>query len=64
MSEQNCENCAFRAKYDNNPGSFLGKIWRWHANWCPGWKNYMNSIPGEKRMVIAEKYDMKKYQYS
>lgn len=64
MSEQNCENCAFRAKYDNNPDSFLGKVWRWHANWCPGWKSYMNSLPDERRVEIAEKYDMKKYQYS
>jgi len=61
MSGSSCENCAFRAKYDNNPKSFLGKLWRWHINWCPGWKAYMKSLPDEKRTVIAEKYNLKKY---
>jgi len=62
MPESNCGNCAFRAKYDNNPQSLLGKIWRWHANWCPGWKQYMASLSEKERLEIARKYDMKKYQ--
>ena len=62
MADQNCENCSFRAKYDNNPKSILGRIWRWHANWCPGWKMYMTSVPDEKRVELAEKYNMTKYQ--
>jgi hypothetical protein len=61
MAESNCGNCAFRAKYDNNPKSFLGKIWRWHANWCPGWKAYINSLVDADRMEVAKKYNMKKY---
>lgn len=61
MSEQNCGNCTFRAKYDSRPGSFLGRLWRWHANWCPGWKAYMESLQPEDRISIAEKYQMKKY---
>jgi hypothetical protein len=61
MAESNCGNCAFRAKYDNNPKSFLGRIWRWHANWCPGWKTYMNSLGDADRMEVAKKYNMKKY---
>jgi len=61
MSEQNCANCTFRAKYDNHPGSFLGRIWRWHTSWCPGWKAYMKSLKPEDRISIAEKYQMKKY---
>jgi hypothetical protein len=28
MSDQNCENCAFRAKYDNNPKSFPLHYWK------------------------------------
>jgi hypothetical protein len=64
MSTQNCENCSFRAKYDNNPKSFLGRLWRWHANWCPGWKSYMTSLRKEHRIKIAEKYNMEKYLYS
>ena len=56
-----CKKCILRAKYDNNPKSFLGKLWRWHANWCPGWMFYMKSLPEEERAIIAEKYTMKKY---
>ena len=61
MAESNCANCAFRAKYDNNAKSFLGRIWRWHANWCPGWKAYMISISDEERMELAKRYNFKKY---
>jgi len=39
MADVTCENCPFRAKYDINPKSFLGRLWRWHINICPGWKN-------------------------
>ena len=60
MADQSCENCSFRAKYDANSKSFLGRMWRWHANWCPGWKAYMKSLPDEKRESIAEKYNMTK----
>ena len=62
MADQNCANCAFRARYDNNPKSILGRIWRWHAGWCPGWKSYMKSLPDDDRVKIAEKYGLKKYQ--
>lgn len=62
MAEHNCENCAFRAKYDNNPKSILGRIWRWHANWCPGWKKYMKSLADDKRIGLAEKYNMPKFR--
>ena len=61
MAESNCGNCTFRAKYDEKPKSFLGRLWRWHANWCPGWKEYMNSLDEEKRQEIAKNYNMKKY---
>jgi hypothetical protein len=60
MTEAKCESCAFRAKYDNHPESFLGRLWRWHANWCPGWKRYLASLKEDKRAEIMEKYHMKK----
>jgi hypothetical protein len=59
--EQNCENCGFRAKYDNNPRSLLGRLWRWHTGWCPGWKQYMTTLPEEKQRELATKYNLKKY---
>jgi len=61
MSEIKCADCGFRAKYDEKPRSLLGRLWRWHANWCPGWKAYMESLSGEERRKIAGKYGMKKY---
>ena len=61
MAESNCANCQLRAKYDAKPKSFAGRFWRWHANWCPGWKAFMNSLEAEERKSIAGKYGMKKY---
>ena len=60
MADQNCEDCGFKAKYDNNPKSFLGRLWRWHINWCPGWKDYLKSLTSEKRMELFDKYGIKK----
>ena len=62
MAKHNCGDCGFRAKYDNNPKSILGRIWRWHAGWCPGWKAYMKSLSDEERIRLADKYDMEKYK--
>ncbi len=62
MATHNCENCGFRAKYDNAPKSFLGRLWRWHVNWCPGWKAYMTSLPSNERSRLAEKYGLQKYK--
>jgi len=63
MSDHNCEKCAFRVKYDNNSKSFLVKLWRWHTNWCPGWKSHMRSLTNTDRINIAKKYkyNMEKY---
>ena len=57
MSEPGCATCSFRAKYDNKPKSFLGRVWRWHANFCPGWKAYMKSLPDDEKETIVEKYN-------
>jgi hypothetical protein len=60
--EKNCANCGLRAKYDDNPKSMLGRFWRWHINFCPGWKNYFTSLPGEEKAKLAEQYSFVKYQ--
>ena len=52
----NCEECKFRMKYDQNPRSMLGRIWKWHIGWCPGWKSYLKALPEEKRMEVIEQY--------
>ncbi len=60
MAKHNCEKCRFRAKYDNNANSILGRLWKWHINWCPGWKGYMTSLPVDEKKALAQKYDLKK----
>ena len=55
-----CEECAFRARYDKDPASFLGRLWRWHAGWCPGFKRYITSLPDDERIEVAQRYAMKK----
>lgn len=52
MSEEkkhNCDNCPWRAKYDENPKSFLGILWKWHTFICPGWKSYQKSLAKSNR---------------
>ncbi len=56
MSEPGCATCSFRAKYDAKPQSLLGRLWRWHAKFCPGWKAYMRSLPDDERREIVERY--------
>ncbi|MBN2403696.1 MAG: hypothetical protein JXN64_15065 [Spirochaetes bacterium] len=58
MPEIKCAQCSFRAKYDNNPKSLLGRLWRWHINWCPGWKSYLKSLSNKDRAALQKKYKL------
>ncbi len=62
MEESNCGNCPMRAKYDEKPKSFGGRFWRWHINFCPGWKKYFKTLPAEEKQALAARYNFKKYQ--
>jgi len=53
---KNCEKCRFRGIYDKNPKSFLGRIWKWHIGWCPGWKSYLKSLSAEERDQLKKRY--------
>lgn len=59
MAGHNCETCMFRAKYDKDPKSIIGRVWRWHINFCPGWKSYLKSLSAEKKTVVVAKYNLK-----
>lgn len=59
MPDQSCENCKMKAKYDVNPKSLIGRFWRWHIKFCPGWKKYMNEVSDEKRQELISKYNLK-----
>lgn len=60
MAEANCENCAMKAKYDKNPKSFIGRFWKWHIKFCPGWKSYLLSVSDEKRQELFNTYGERK----
>jgi hypothetical protein len=47
-----------RGQYDKKPTSILGRLWRWHINWCPGWKGYMKSLDDESKAAVTEKYGL------
>ena len=57
-----CESCRFRAQYDKNPKSFLGRFWRWHIGFCPGWKTYFTHQDEQTKAALREKYDFDKYR--
>lgn len=60
MVQHNCATCPIRAKYDKNPISLIGRLWRWHINFCPGWKGYISSLDEEDRLFLKDKYQLKK----
>jgi len=62
MVASRCVRCRLRARYDRNPRSILGRLWRWHAGWCPGWRAYMASLPAEERQRLARTYHLEKDQ--
>jgi hypothetical protein len=60
MADNNCANCGLRKKYDNKPRSILGRFWRWHIGFCPGWKAYMKSLDDNQREDIIKQYKLKR----
>ncbi len=62
METHKCSNCPMRKKIDEKPNSLTGRFWRWHINFCPGWKAYFNSLSHEEKNEIRKKYNLTKYQ--
>ena len=50
-----------RAKFEKNPQSFVGRFWRWHINFCPGWKGYFSSLSPTEKAALRDKYNFTKY---
>ncbi len=59
--ESKCSKCSMRVKFDKNPKSFVGRFWRWHINFCPGWKAYFTSLPLDEQAELRKKYTFTKY---
>ena len=55
MANYPCETCKFRAHYDKNPKSIVGRF-------CPGWKNYFTHQDEATKAALREKYSFTKYQ--
>ncbi len=51
-----------RGKYDKSPKSLMGRFWRWHINFCPGWKKYFKSLSPDEQDEVRKKYYFYKYQ--
>lgn len=56
-----CESCPMRAKYDKNPRSLVGRFWRWHINFCPGWKSYFTNQSQERQAELRKQYNFTRY---
>lgn len=56
-----CESCPLRSKYDKNPQSLIGRFWRWHINFCPGWKGYFTHQSPERQAELRKQYLFTKY---
>ncbi len=54
-----CENCKMRSAYDKNSKSLIGRFWRWHIGFCPGWKRYFKALPEEKKQSVSRQYNLK-----
>lgn len=59
MPEVKCADCSLRAKYDKNPKSLLGRFWRWHIGFCPGWRGYMDALSDSEKDKLKKQYNLK-----
>jgi len=53
-----CEHRRIRVQYDQNPGSVLDRLRKWHIGRCPGWDSCVKPLPDKRRMEIREKDSM------
>lgn len=58
MATSFCGTCRLRRRYDANPQSLLGRLWRWHISWCPGWRAYLASLPPEEQRLLRQHYNL------
>lgn len=58
MQENNCAQCPWRAKHDKKPKSLLGRLWRFHIRFCPGWRDYFQSLNTQEQEAVAEQYGL------
>jgi len=59
MGKHNCERYPLRRRYDTKPACLISRFWRWHINYCPGWKKYMASLDETEQARLREQYNLK-----
>ena len=57
MAEPGCVKCKMRRHYERKPKSLLGRLWKWHTGWCPGWKKYLKSLSEEERAALLDRME-------
>jgi len=60
MPAPGCEACPMRTRYDANPRSLLGRMWRWHAGWCPGFRQYLSTLPAHERTTLIARFGLER----
>ena len=48
-----CESCPMRQKAESNPKSLMARLWKWHTNWCPGWKAYQAHLAEQANIDVV-----------
>ncbi|MGM9768247.1 MAG: hypothetical protein ACI3Z0_07285 [Candidatus Cryptobacteroides sp.] len=39
----------------------VGRFWRWHIGFCPGWKQFFASLEEGEREKLRRRYAFRKY---
>jgi hypothetical protein len=48
-SEYPCATCQMKQRAEQNPKSFMARLWRWHTGWCPGWRAYQAALASQSK---------------
>ncbi len=57
MGEAGCAKCRIHRYYERKPKSLLGRVWKWHTGWCPGWKKHLKSLSDEDRAALVKRLE-------
>ena len=44
-----CADCAWRKRSEENPKTFMARIWRWHTKVCPAGRRTSGSWRGREQ---------------
>ena len=50
--EMRCATCGIRQRAEATPNSIMARVWKWHTNWCPGWRAYQKALAETRGEII------------